>query len=502
MTPISYFYPRVCPILSVSRGDLVRGIELFGREETMKTLAMLITKNYDFPYARQCNPRTPAPSVLDNPRFESRTTPAPATALLGCYRCTRLKEDQKIPGITLLLRDSLSRVDWNLDCFMERQRMQCWIAIRGKTREAREALSPYIRGTNVEILTKLLDAELTGKKNPALLDHAILRDMLLGNSEAIPPTVELYLQTIEKLHPVSVTATRVGYGVSLAAMSCIDVPCSYSSEGLTEEAKKSLREFLGDKISEKQGDADLIFVDVLPYGSHDMRGYISNGQLGYAQYIKNAVAPIIKQRPRTDPPMRIALVVSLRELPAQPTVEPILLSILATDSLDLVGALVSQKRDYAVYLMLVNKSPRKDTEQWAKILESAYPELYRTDSSPSEVSGGSLRAPAPVTWDAVCLASVLPGLLTPRPPDTSIALQGARKVQGKAVFPVRTRNCTPISETHDTETGDIVYVFPTVADPLPELPPVVSSPEIADPLISRMVSGIQRSIATESKVEH
>lgn len=473
----------------------MRAIELFGREASISTLATLITTHYDFPYVRDCRPRIPPPSVLEDPIADTRPIPGHWIPILGNYRCTRLGEEQKIPGINLLMRDRLSRLDWTLDCFMERHRMKCWATILRKAYKWADTRSPYVRATNPEVLTKLLDAELTGKNNPPVLDHAALRDMLLEYSELIPPTVELYLQAIYRLNPSSITSANTIFGVSVAAMACVassQLPCSYSKNGLCEEAAASLREFVSalDKpITERDTDADLIFVDIVPYKTHDMRGYWgSPSDLSYPDYVKQVLSPILKQRPRTGPPIRIALITPLRDFPSQPTVEPVLLNILATEGLDLVGALVASRRDYAAYLMMTSRTPRTDTEKWSGILRSAYPELFGLEA-PKETIGGT------GTWDSICLEAVLPGLMKSSPRDNLIALQGPRKVQGKRVFPARTRNCATITETHNTESGDIVYLFKAEPDPLPDLPVVPEEPEIADPLISRMVSGIQQSIA-------
>lgn len=526
-----YLYPRVCPILSVSYEDLVYCIESYGREDTFRTLASLIISNYEFPYVRACVPRSVAPPSLGPPKSQCRPSPAAATTLLGGYRCTRLSSEIKIPGITLIMRDVHSRLDWSLDTFMERHRMKCWVAVQGKTRrwadDRNDLRSPYARGTNIDSMTKILDAELVNREKKTsveIVDHGALRDLLVGHGEAIPPTVELYLQTIDKLNPTSISALSVGYGVGLAAMACVAeqaLPCTYNLEGLTEEAGKSLKSFIslsGKPLTEIHEDsllADLIFIDAFPYGTHDLRSYL--GEKSTPRHISYPVhiTRILNQlRSLVDVPSRtisrIALVISLRELPALPTIEPLILSILSdkkiSSRIDLVGGLMSQKRDYAVYLMILRPQEKTASDTpWEKLLLDNYPELRGGDcvmpeeerDAPklSSQKSSRVRVEQSQTWDTVCLNVAMPKLLTST---MGVSLQGPRILRGKNTFPSRTRNCVIISETNNLDTGDVVYVFGEAHEPplIVDEQPITSPKQVvSDPLLSRMIAGIQQGIS-------
>ncbi len=506
-----YLYPRVCPILSLSSEDLTRCIEAYGREECFNTLATLITENYDFPYVRACIPRTPAPSALGPPRPGGKPKPAASNSLLGGYRCTRIPTDSRIPGITLVMQDAVSRLDWELDTFMESHRMKAWVAIQGRTRKWADSRSPHTRLTNVSVLSKTLDAELQAGRR---LDHEVLRDIAVSHGEAVPPTVELYLQTIEKLNPSSVSTITTTYGVGLAAMACFankQLRCCYDLSSLTSPAAASLREFVVTTgrplIEELNITADLVFIDAVPYATHDLRAYLGEDSSpqnlsykGHIDRILNFVHSAVAGKSS-----RIALVMSLRESPTLPTVEPILLSLMMNENLDLVGALVSQKRDYAVYLMLVHTTSNLKDERWKKLLQSHYPELLleeeplRNSSRPESLR----RSTQGEAWDVTCLNTVLAKFKSLPDDNTDrIALQGPRQVRGKLLFPCRTRRCTVVSETSNLESGNIVYVFGDPIEPPPpamaaseeKTPAVVVESTTLDPLLSRMVAGIRENI--------
>lgn len=504
-----YLYPRICPILSLSSEDLAYCIEVYGRTLTLNTIAKIVATHYDFPYAHSGL----APKVLEPPRLEGKHVPAPPTMLLGGYRCTRLNPEVRIPGITLLMRDSISRLDWNLDGIMEPHRMKCWVAVQGKSRKT--AVSPYSRATDIEHLARVLDM-----RKSELLDHSTLRDGLIGNNEAIPPTVELYLQTINRLNPPSIYAHCVGFGVSLAAMACVanrELPCHYSLRDMTSEASQSLRHFAsvaGDKLHETDDiiAADLTFLEVFPYGTHEFSSYRSSQPHNYGEYIRRLIIDPLRDIVNADnkqhPPRRIALVISLRELPSLPTIEPMLMSILCEKNIELVGALVSQKRDYAVFLMLIRESKGSNTEEWKKLLESTYPELSSLSSQvdeeeavirPKKTTSASPPHVAAEPWDVVCLNAVKAELITQEPDTSGIVLQGPRKLKGKAVFPTRTRNCPIISETNNLENGDIVYVFSsahTCSEPNKTAETAVESgaTTVDDPHLLRMLQGIKKNI--------
>jgi hypothetical protein len=278
---------------------------------------------------------------------------------------------------------------------------------------------------------------------------------------------------------------------------------------MTPDTAASLKEFVeisGKKFVEGHREADLIFIEAVPYGTHDLKSYVvSDTPLSYGQHLKRILQPIRHLvetvKPSDAPPIRIALVISLREMPALPTVEPLLLTILSDETLvsqiDLLGALVSQKRDYTVYLMLLHRSPRMRTSAWSKHLTTLYPELLGDDTVVSLRASGR-PASAPAAWDAVCLAAVIAKFAKMPPPESVISLQGPRKVRGKAVFPSRTRSSVVVSETNDTETGSVVFVFGEASEP-PMVAVAADKPVISDPLLSRMVSKIQESIAASSR---
>lgn len=540
----AYLYPRVCPILALSREDVTRAVELYGSAQTLTGLATLIINNYDFPYARACQPRVPAPLSLDKPRFDSKTTPSPQTMLLGGYRCTRLSSDERIPGITLLMHDTLSRSDWLLDSFMEQHRMKCWVAVQGKTRRWSETdtrndlRSPYARATHLESLSKLLETHLlpteavrpsrTRLPDDSILTHDCLREALIGHGEATPPTTEFYLQIIAKLQPLSIFAPQVSYGVSIAALACVagrDTPCYYSLDGLTPGATASLREFISETghspttelIEGETRTADLIFLDVIPYGTHDLRAYLGEQStprhLTYAGHLRRyVITPLRKlvqeNAAHTGPPTRVALVSSLRELPAQPIIEPMLLAIMSDAELgshiEIVGALVAKKRDYAAYLMLLHSTPREPNKEWRERLQDLYPEAMAMFNSGEqeavsiESSQRSSTRPAPAaTWEVMCLKTLMASPSWESAAHDGVALQGPRVVRGKAAFPTRTRTRVIESETHNSVTGDIVFVFGSIVEPAAVV--VSQEPEIADPLISRIVNGIRESMMTDSQ---
>lgn len=572
-----YLYPRVCPILSVSRDDLMRSVEMFGRVESITALAQLIVENYEFPYECHRESRVSPPSSISLPRLEGKTTPASASLLLGGYRCSRLSSDQAISGITLMMHDAPSRDDWILDSFMEPHRMKCWTAVQGKPRRwadtRNDMRSPHAKATNVEPLVKLIETELAtlhssdpkscrSKYRDGILNHDTLHDALTASSEAIPPNVELYLQTIAKLKPSSVSAPIIGYGVSLAALAVIaseQTPCFYKLSGLTPAAADSLRKFIestnrdqATEMVEREAaeveDADLVFLDVLPYGTHDLRAYLGEKttprHLTYSRHLRHAFISPLRQlisdatefeTEEPPPPTRIAVVVSLRELPALPSIEPMLLAVLSdlqfASHLTIVGALISYKRDYAVYLMLLHARPRlatKKTEEqrvsWETRLRDLYPELTdllttgdvtddeESDGTLTEAGDASLRgrstsisggrgdaketlrakklekvekrqqaviAAPPMAWDTVCLraaiSSIKAAVIEELP---NIALQGPRIIRGKSVFPSRTRKCVIISSTTDASSGAVVFVFGSSSEPprLPTIPITVESP--------------------------
>jgi hypothetical protein len=505
-----FLYPRVCPVLALSHEDLVRSIETYGRTETFTSLANLITKHYDFPYARYGNTRMAAPSSLGLPRSDAKPKPAPVSMLLGGYRCTRLPSELKIPGITLIMQDNLSKIDWAFDGFVEQHRMKCWVAVQGKTRRWTDSSgrndyrSPFSKATHPETLMKLLDAEVTDQP---VFNHGELRQLLISQSEAVPPTVELYLQTIEKLKPTSMSAITITYGIAVAAMACTEIPCSYRSSALTSEVTAAIGKFVNKtKIHELGPEdpliADLVFIDAIPYGTHDLRAFLGEETtpkyVSYPQHLKRITDPlrqlITELRPGR-PPTRVALVISLREMPSLPSIEPLLLSILSDEHLaphlQVVGALVSQKRDYGVYLILMHHAPRPQSGEWGQKLKQLYPELDAVESEtvPAKVT-------AAITWDAICLRNVQAELITAAPDISGIALQGPRIVRGKETFPTRTRIRNIISETNDLDNGSIVYVFGDVKEPVaPVTTPAKVVVGIADPLLSRMVSGIRQSMA-------
>lgn len=533
-----YLYPRICPVLALSRDDIKRSVESYGESETLSVIASLISSQYEFPYLRHSN----SGIGTQPPKVECTTVPAPSTMLLGGYRCSRLASEVRIPGITLIVNDSKSDADWELDNYMEHHRMKCWVAVQAKLRRwgsssgaespsPNDLRSPYARATHPETLRKIIEI-LVAQSHDEVITHNRLRREFIGHNEFIPPTAELYLHVIAKLKPKSIHFSQVAYCSGIAAVlegGTSPESVRYNLSNLCADAAESIRSFIqnsGDDtatrlVEEDNTTSDLIFIDVVPYATHDLRAYLGEEStprhVSYPDHIRRWVIEPLKRSIQARDEgrsglLRIAMLFSLRELPMMPTIEPALLSILADDELSsriqIVGALISQKRDYAFYLMIVmppQPQSSSSREHWNRHLTRLYPELF---SSPrdelssaggvllvkkkvsSSITSGTQQGSGTAPWESECLSAAKLECIASLLP---IALQGPRLVQGKHAFPTRTRQRVLVKET-DSAEGSVTYEF---GDTWTE-PPLIIVEEPADPLLSKMVQGIKASSADKT----
>ena len=512
----------------------------------MAVLTNLVMKNYDFPVSNnyiihQLMLEPPLEFLKNRQQQRKKTTPS-KSALLGGSIARLDWHDRRTDtwNHTAYIWLTDYRVyDWILDTFMEEHRMKCWVAVQGKTRRWSEKCpkgrsndfrSPYSKISHFETLSRVLTNILTGDI-PSLLTHEVLRTALIGNNEAIPPTVEFYLQTISKLNPSSIYLAQITYGVSLAAVIAANNPlCLFSLRGLREEAAQSLREFVNHidggsssyltETTQTSSSADLIFLDIIPYGTHDLRAYLGENStpktLSYVEHLHRFVLTPLRQLIISSDtmllhPTRVAIVTSLRELSVQPTIEPMLLTIMADEQLSkhfrLIGALNSRKRDYAAYLLLMYNEPQENPPSpphnlyYRQQLDRLYPELavgFPTTRLVADVKSIAVQKPSRETWEVQCLRALKASSswieINPQPAGR-ISLQGPRTLKNKEVFPSRNRKRHIIREEKLGE--DIVFVFGSIISepPLREIAEVPqSSVEINDPLIARMVSNIRESL--------
>lgn len=544
-----YLFARVCPILCISKDDIEFCFENFGRTETLDCLTTLIIENYDFPYERF--PGKPPPSYLPSARLECKAPQAASKVRLGGYRCSRISPENPssvvIPGITLILHDTTTTADWFLDTFMEEQRMKCWVAVQGKPKrwnsasgdDRNELRSPYSRVTNPKTLIKILEELILANK--VIITHDAIRDCVLNRAEAKPPNTELYLQTITKLKPATISIARTTYGVGLAAIAYAaasenNTQCSFDLEDVEPKAAKRFREFLGSLrlsdptlLQERQGGIDknssLIFMDAIPYGTHDLRAYLGEHSipryLTYREHLrKYFIKPLRKILDEVLPSDRspcLALIVSLRELPAQPTIEPILLAIMSDDrfsrEMRVVGALVSKQRDYAAFLISINpkSSQQQQNTEWKSLFTKLYPELVNLlslsdedDHLPppplpavalkSRSSASSSANTLLPSWETTCLSGIDFSTIK----ISEIPFQGPRSSKNP-IFPTRTRLSKIIEEKINPETGDVLFTFGETSEPSSSSStPVVVANETQDPLLQKMITGIKANMLRSS----
>lgn len=539
-----FLFLRACPVLCVSKEDLEYAFGKFGKAETLTKLAEIIIENYDFPYVRQCVPRVPPPQGLPETRCVDISKPQQSTSSrIGGYRASRLSDNddgEKIPGITLMLNDIQTRTDWILDTFLEKHRMKCWVAVQGKPKrwqhqsdERNEQRSPFARATNVELLAKVIE-----EYSADLITHDGIRDVILKRGELIPPNTELYIQTLLNLKPTSIVFERITFGVGLAAAaiycasskSSSSINCSFNLEDSVEnpEAAADMKEFVSNlnggggcssDDTTNLKEASLYFIDAIPYGTHDVRAFLGEKStprfLSHTQHIrKYLIDPLtqIVSRVAEDKTSRVAIVISLKELSAQPTIEPFFLFLLSdeffTKNVELVGALVSKQKDYAVFLIAIHPKTRLHPvakEKYSQILKSKYPELFGETteedvfkfSSPIIKKSTATSPPPPPTnqnWEAECLAA----LKLPTTIEKPIPAQGPRLLKCAAVLPGRHQSAKLISETVNPETGDVTFVFG--ADVVRTPPPIISATASnRDPVMEKLIQGITANMSSSQK---
>lgn len=401
-----FLFPRLCPEIRLNKDDLSYANKKFGEKEVIDSVHSIITSNYIFPHTRYTD--IPAPPRDNIARFDcpemkktqSLIITSPKESTISTLRVSRKSStDPLYPGITLSLTDKFAYDDSVLSDLVESCVLGGWCGTSKSN-----ALSPEARYLSRDHYEKLLFKHTSNEAYSSILDSTSLRKYILGSSEIVIPHVELYTYILNKLKPKHINIFETGFGSSVMALlrysTFTSIKCVYNTclKGMSEKVEILIKTFKRgestfDVMGKRSGRKtfDLVIGEFFPFETYHMTDLIESTPEDYHEYMsKNIFLNMKEQTKDLKEDTRIVIVLPLRESKKHPTIEPLILFILAKlHNITFAGNLVSYKKDFIVLLLITKDRSTEEIVPWSLLFDRLYPELSQEVSvvEPYKIEG-------------------------------------------------------------------------------------------------------------------